>query len=211
MPRNELLQRINFLKQGIVGKDVKARLQEFKEVFNSSNERWFSELCFCLLTANSSAESGIKIQNSLGFKGFSELSERQLSFELRKLGYRFYNRRAEFIVSARNHYQIKDNVLSFGNENEARLWLVENFKGLGFKEASHFLRNVGFKNVAIIDRHVLSVLSENDFLKTKPKTISPKTYMEIEKQLEEICGKTGLSQGELDLYLWYMKTGKVLK
>jgi len=35
--------------------------------------------------------------------------------------------------------------------------------------------------------------------------------MEIEKQLEEICGKTGLSQGELDLYLWYMKTGKVLK
>jgi len=36
-------------------------------------------------------------------------------------------------------------------------------------------------------------------------------YLEIENLLREIAKETNLHLGELDLYLWYMETGKVLK
>ena len=35
--------------------------------------------------------------------------------------------------------------------------------------------------------------------------------MIIEKKLERLCRKLKIKQGELDLYLWYLETGKVLK
>jgi N-glycosylase/DNA lyase len=81
---------------------------------------------------------------------------------------------------------------------------------LGYKEASHFLRNIGFMDVAIIDRHILNILVEYGLIK-RPKTLSKKNYLEIEKKLEKLAKKTRMSLGELDFYLWYMKTGKVLK
>ncbi|GAJ17855.1 unnamed protein product, partial [marine sediment metagenome] len=34
------------------------------------------------------------------------------------------------------------------DEIKLREWVVKNFKGLGYKEASHFLRNIGYKNFA---------------------------------------------------------------
>jgi len=41
--------------------------------------------------------------------------------------------------------------------------------------------------------------------------MSKKKYLEIEKQLEKIAGEVNMNLAELDFYLWYMKTGKVLK
>ena len=43
------------------------------------------------------------------------------------------------------------------------------------------------------------------------KTMTKNKYHEIEKVLEKIASKTNLTQGELDLYLWYLETGKILK
>jgi len=93
----------------------------------------------------------------------------------------------------------------------AREWLAEHVKGFGYKEASHFLRNVGYVNVAILDRHVLRVLAEHGLIDEVPKTLTKRRYLEIEKRLEGLAQTLGLSLGELDLYLWQMKTGKVLK
>ena len=87
---------------------------------------------------------------------------------------------------------------------------MKNVKGLGYKEASHFLRNTGRKNVAIIDFHIADLL-ENHRLIEKPKTISKAKYLEIENVLKKIGMKAGMHQSELDLYLWYMETGKILK
>ena len=87
---------------------------------------------------------------------------------------RFYNRRAEFIALARKHLNIKDKVKNFESEFEAREWLCQNIKGLGLKESSHFLRNVGCENVAILDKHVLNLLAEHGAI-VRPKTLSPKT------------------------------------
>lgn len=88
---------------------------------------------------------------------------------------------------------------------------MENIKGLGYKEASHFLRNIGFTNLAIIDFHIVDLLIKNGLLNEKPKSLSKKKYIEIEDILKEIAEDLNLSLGELDLYLWYMETGKILK
>ena len=69
---------------------------------------------------------------------------------------------------------------------ERREWLVKNIKGLGFKEASHFLRNIGFDDYAIIDSHILDLLERYKFIKP-PKTLTRKKYMEIEKILQTIA------------------------
>ncbi|MHA1626292.1 MAG: N-glycosylase/DNA lyase [Candidatus Asgardarchaeia archaeon] len=192
-------------------REVEERMMEFENLRRKGNEEWFIELCFCILTANSSAELCMRIQNEID-RSFLTLSREELSRKLRSMGYRYYTKRAEYIVDARKYSNsIKDIVESFDNEFLAREWLVSNVKGLGYKEASHFLRNVGFKNVAIIDRHILRCLYENGVIEKIPKNLSKKDYMRIEKLLRELSEKTGLSLSELDLFLWYTMTGKVLK
>ncbi|GAI37170.1 unnamed protein product, partial [marine sediment metagenome] len=99
----------------------------------------------------------------------------------------------------------------FTDARQARGWLAENVKGVGYKESSHFLRNVGFSDVAILDRHVLSVLHEHGLIDGLPRSLARGRYLEIERKLEELARKLGLTLGELDLYLWYSKTGEVLK
>ena len=134
----------------------------------------------------------------------------ELRTTLKALGHRFYSKRAEYIVEARKYAEsLKDTVTELG-EHRAREWLVKNVKGIGYKEASHFLRNVGYFDLAILDRHILSVLEENDIVK-KPKTLTRKRYLEIESKMRELANEVEMSLGKLDLYLWYMKTGKVLK
>ncbi len=204
-----LVKEIEKLKKKI-GKVVDKRIGEFKEF--KENGDWFSELCFCILTANSSAESGIKVQKEMEkINGFETLKEKELSKKLRGLGYRFYNLRAKYIVEARKH---RENLLwakkEAENEFELREWLVDNVKGIGYKEASHFLRNVGYEEVAIIDRHILNVLIEYKIIK-RPKKLDRKTYFEIEGILRKIAKECELTLAELDLYLWFMKTGKILK
>ena len=122
-------------------------------------------------------------------------------------------------MGARQHKNELNKLLNKDtNEKIKREWIVKNIKGLGMKESSHFLRNIGYNNVAILDFHVIDLLVENKItkrLKTSTgkatKTLTPKRYLEIEKKLEQLCKKTNLNQSELDLYLWYMETGKVLK
>jgi N-glycosylase/DNA lyase len=187
---------------------VKKRIAEFLKMREKGNRDWFLELCFCILTANSSARMGIKAQNEIG-DGFITLPFDELSKKLRELGHRFYRKRAEFIIEARKFLNIKEIVTSM-KPFEARMWLKDSIKGIGMKEASHFMRNVGFLDFAILDRHILNVL--NDYgIADRPKTLTLKKYFEIEGKLLEVAKAVGMRVGELDLYLWYMKTGEVLK
>lgn len=189
---------------------VDRRLAEFKRLGRKSDEDIFKELCFCLLTANYSAEGGIRIQQAIG-DGFLSLPEKQLAVKLKKLGYRFPNVRASFIVQARKHASgLKKTLSSFSDESDARHWLAKNVKGLGYKEASHFLRNIGYDNLAIVDFHIVDYL-QSFGLVDKPKTMTPKKYFEIEEVLKDVAAKSSMSLAELDLYMWYCETGKILK
>lgn len=197
-------------KSSEVGELVAKRMREFKDVGRKGNEIWFSELCFCILTANSTAKLGLKIQGELG-DGFMTLPVGELTRRLKGLGHRFYNKRAEFIVSARRYSRIKDIITEFPETQQAREWLVENVYGIGWKEASHFLRNVGYDDVAILDRHILALLQENGIIKEAPKTLTRRRYLEIEELFKDLARKVNLSPAELDLYMWCMKTSCVLK
>jgi len=205
-----LLNRIEGLKNDGIKDIIERRISEFESFRKKPSKEVFKEYCFCVLTANFDAEKGIKIQKEIG-NGFLTLSEKQLARKLKKLGYRFPNMRAKFIAEGRKYKDnLKSIIDSFENESELREWLVRNMKGLGYKEASHFLRNISCKNLAIIDFHIIDLLERHGLIK-RPKTVTKKKYFEIEGLLERIAGKSGLSLAELDLYLWYLETGKVLK
>jgi len=195
-----------------IGHLVAKRVSEFEKINRMGNARWFSELCFCILTANSTAELGIRIQKEIG-SGFLYMEREKLEGFLKNFGHRFWRKRAEFIVNARRFSSIKDVVEPIARRNpmEAREWIVRNVKGLGYKEASHFLRNVGYFDLAILDRHILAVMHEYGVLGNLPKSLSRRKYLEIERKFLELSEMLSMNPGILDLYLWYMRTGKVLK
>ncbi len=200
-----LLKRVESLKSSRVKNIVDSRIKEFKKI---SGEEIFKELCFCLLTANYNAEKSIRIQRDIN-DGFLTMPANTMTEKLTKLGHRFPNTRAKYIVEARKYKESLEDVIKLDG-TEARERLVENVKGLGYKEASHFLRNIGFDNLAIIDFHIIDILERHKLIE-KPMTLTKKKYLEIEVLLKEIAEKTNLSLAELDLYLWYNETGKVLK
>lgn len=241
-----LIKELNALKHRGIASAIVSRYNEFKSFADKGEEEWFSELCFCLTTANSSAMMGQKVQNALGFEGFYSLSQKKLTKSLKDLGYRFYNKRAEYIVGARKHFGIKEKLDEIGatasegaggafNDPESgfeadggnrvesdlskaaaidrakRDYLFENVKGFGLKEASHFLRNTGHDNCAILDRHIIRLMHEHGMIPQVPKTITERNYFAIESELDKFSAKAGMNHSLLDLYLWYLKTGKVLK
>lgn len=185
---------------------IKTRLTEFEEVYKSNNNRWFSELCFCILTANSQAQRAIDIQKSIGEEGFLYWPLEKIIDVIRSYGHRFHNLKAKYIVGARSFINIKDIIVNM-DCHRSREFLVKNIKGIGYKEASHFLRNVGYKDCAIIDRHIIKFLAKYGLIKEIPKTITKKIYLE----LESILNKFEIEHSKLDLLIWCHITGKVLK
>jgi N-glycosylase/DNA lyase len=205
-----LMKCVQHIKGIKVHDVVEKRLREFKRVGRGSSREIFKELCFCILTANYTAEGGIRIQKEIG-DGFLMLSEKQLAKRLRELKHRFPNMRAKYIVEARRHSDsLRDIIKSHKDEKELRAWIVKHVKGVGYKEASHFMRNIGFLNVAIIDFHIVDFLASYGLME-EPKTLTPRKYIEIEELLARIAELSGMNLAELDLYMWYCETGKVLK
>jgi N-glycosylase/DNA lyase len=95
---------------------------------------------------------------------------------------------------------------------ETREWLVKNVKGLGYKEATHFLRNIG-KNgeLAILDRHILRNLKRYGAIRTIPETLSRKKYLQIEKQFQKFAQQVEIPINAMDLLFWSFETGEILK
>lgn len=205
-----LLREIWKLEDSEIENQVSTQIEEFKELGQKSSKQLFKEVCFCILTANFDAERSIKIHNEIG-AGFLTLSEPELARRLKSLGHRFPNTRANYIGESKKYKNsLKDIIASFNGGEELREWLVENIKGLGYKEASHFLRNIGYDNFAIVDFHIIDLLEKYNLI-VAPSTLTKKRYLKIEDILREIAKMSGLTPAELDLYLWYIETGKILK
>lgn len=186
---------------------INQRLKEFKAIHKESNLKWFSELCFCILTAQAQAKRALLIEKELAISGYLEKTQEEITNVLKSFGHRFHNNKAKYIVLARRYaYNIKD-ILQSMNTIQAREFLVKEIKGIGYKEASHFLRNVGYSDVAIIDRHIVKFLFKYDFINEIPKTITKKTYLDLENCLKQF----NIPQDKLDLMIWCHMTGTVLK
>lgn len=205
----ELVNKINSLKQSEISNIINNRIREFKELNKKSDEELFKELCFCILTANFNAEKSIRIQDTIGGCFLTD-SEETLAKKLKDLGHRYPNTRARYITDSGKCKDSLMRVLRSNKGNNLRDWIVDNVKGLGYKEASHFLRNIGFDDFAIIDFHIVDLLVSHNLIK-KPKSLTRRKYLEIEKLLRSIARRTDLTLAELDLYLWYIETGKILK
>jgi len=197
-----------------VRKMVEDRMDEFRLVHEMDSQKWYEELVYCLLTAYSSALMGQRCVDALRGGALMDGSIQDVRGCLVEEGHRFANRRAEYVYDTRGLApRIKGVIQGFDDPRDARGWLVENVKGLGWKEASHYLRNVGYFGLAIIDRHILSNMVEHGLITEEEsrKGLTRRRYHAYEGVLEKVARRLGMTPGELDLYLWYRKTGKVLK
>lgn len=186
---------------------IDRRLSEFREWGKASV---FPELCFCLLTPQSKARNADKAIKALEREGLlSEGSEENIKKILRGL-VRFHNNKAKYIVEARKKFS-KECVCA-KDSHEAREWLVENIKGLGYKEASHFLRNIGLgEDLAILDRHILKNLKKYGVIRDLPRSLSRKKYLEIEEKMKAFSKKVRIPMDALDLLFWSFETGEIFK
>nr|MDO8087019.1 N-glycosylase/DNA lyase [Candidatus Sigynarchaeum springense] len=208
----ELLDKIKALTRSGTRTVIDQRMAEFKTFRRRSSHDNFKELCFCILTGNCGAEASLKLHAAIGDRFLTCSCPEEFTKLLKDNGGRFYNNKGRFLGNACQYRDdLKDILDSFGNDEQAlREWLVKHVDGFGYKESSHFLRNVGYENVAIIDFHIIDLLAAHGLIE-KQKGLGKKKYLEIEGILRDIARKAGMSLGALDLALWFIETGKILK
>ena len=196
---------------------IKKRTSEFKKIGTKKDkERIFEEMVFCLLTPQSKAKNAWEaVLNMRSDGSLYNGSEESMKKHLRKI--RFLNNKAKYIKELRTKYFKKDNlvykvIFEESDEIKLREWLVKNIKGYGYKEASHFLRNIGKgRSLAILDRHILKNLIAFNVIKTLPSTLTKKKYLTIERQMRKFSKEIGIPMEDLDLLLWYKETGEIFK
>lgn len=195
---------------------IETRWREFEEVFQRGDEAIFEELCFCLFTAGSSARTGLKsidaIRDILMTGSMEKLSEHLKGI------HRYGKRRAEYVVLAREFVQceldfkLKGTIESFcGGAEGRRDFIVQNIKGLGYKESSHFLRNIGFRGYAILDRHILRNLRRFGVTAETSTPSSKKRYLKVEEQMKAFAEEIDIDFDDLDFVFWSHETGEILK
>lgn len=185
-------------------REIRKRLQQFAE---SDDRTTFYEMCFCICTSQSSArkcDAAVKRLEKQRFR------ERSIDPKPHLNGVRFHNNKSRYLIEAKKKYPDVKESLKLSPQ-QAREWLVQNIKGYGYKEASHFLRNVGKRDLAILDRHILKHLQRNGAIEEVPKSITPKRYMEIEDKFKRFSENVNINMDELDLLFWSMETGEVFK
>jgi N-glycosylase/DNA lyase len=202
----ELLREEYRLRGGRVAR----RLGDFAAVPRSE---YLFELVYCLLTPQSSAVNAGRVVRKLRDAGLGtrELDPRPF-LASREHYIRFHNTKSVRILEAQALLPEILRVLdgSMAAERE-RQWLVDNVNGLGWKEASHFLRNIGRRNLAILDRHILKNLKLHGAIRAIPATLTPKRYLDIERRFRRFADACGMTMDEIDLLLWSRETGEILK
>ena len=123
--------------------------------------------------------------------------------------YRFPQARARQLASTKWAVQAGTGSLSelirlAGTGEAVREWLVGNAPGIGPKQASMFVRNVGLSyEVAILDRHVLNYMVALDIAPTPIlATSSLPRYLKGEIALRAHADHIGVSVGLLDWAIW---------
>lgn len=191
-------------------REIQARLDDFARVEPSL---WFYELCFCLCTPQSKATHALIVQQKLQQMGFKEHGGEVASILGDPSHYiRFHNTKAKRIHAARENWgRIEAALNSDITSIELRAELVRLVDGLGHKEASHFLRNIGHRNLAIIDRHLLRCLVDCQVLDSVPPVGSATAYQRVEEKYRRFCIDIQIDMDEVDLLFWSAIAGEVLK
>jgi len=193
------------------------QLNEFEIVRQSADDRRiFEELAFCILTSAVGPKVGAKSLEAIKDILLEAIPE---EIEERLTGVHKYPEKAYYIAHTRdylkNEYGLKmrEIVNSFEDPLERREFFALNkdIKGLGLTQASHFLRNIGLKGYAILDRNVVRSLYDLEVLESPKPPATKKKYLEAERKMKEFADELGIGIEELDMVLWSMKTGHIPK
>ncbi len=197
---------------------IEARLAHFRTVGRGTDRQIFEELCFAILAIQSSARSSDAAVRALRDHGLLWSADSQAIARFLQHRTRFHNHKAAYIVCARERFfpagraVLKSSLDRFPDSREARSWLVAEVDGLGLKEASHFLRNIGRgEDLAILDRHILRNLVRHRIIGRLPTSLTRRRYLAIERRLERFAETLGVSIGVLDLLWWSRQTGEIFK
>ena len=201
-------------------KEIRSRLREFRDVWKTaSDDRLWEEMVFCIFTAGASAKMGLRSIEALRSLLHSGAHHEMSTALIAAGAHRFPNARPAYVVVTRDYLResfsmrLRDRLQSFRDPIQRRDWLAQDprVKGLGYKEASHFLRNLGFKGYGILDKHIVRSLNELGVIDSPKPPTSRVRYLETEKRMRQFAIRTGINFDELDLLLWSMKTGEILK
>jgi len=192
-------------------KAIRKRLNEYAEI---PLEQYFYELLYCLMTPQSSAVNAGKAQRTFELLRYRDTEINPEPVLFTKEHYiRFHKSKARWIGMMKQNYPaILDMIDAPLSAEEKRTWLVKNVTGLSYKEATHFLRNIG-KNegLAILDRHIIKNLKHHGVIRTIPETLTKKHYLSIEKKFQQFAEEIGITIDELDLLFWSNEAGQILK
>jgi len=189
---------------------LRARLRDFANV---PSKNYFYELAYCLLTPQSSAfaaDRAIRLLQTRNF--FRNALDPEPLLHQKEFYIRFHRTKAKHLLVLKEQFpQIFEQLAGDLPDKQLREWLVKNVRGLGWKESSHFLRNIGKRDLAILDRHILKNLLRVGVLRRLPKTLTPRRYKQIEKKFHTFAQQIGIPMDELDLLFWSMETGEIFK
>jgi N-glycosylase/DNA lyase len=198
--------------------DINARLSEFKNIWeNGDDGAVFREMCFCMCTPQNNAQKAWNAVLRLESKGLLYSAEAdKIAATLRDEGVRFHNNKAGHIAfNTINYYpRTKKKIaetIAGSDIIDARNFFAKNIRGWGLKEASHFLRNIGFGDVCILDRHIMRQLALYNVIDAVPKTLSKSKYLAIEQAMLTFSKKKKIPSDALDLLFWYKETGGLFK
>ena len=198
--------------------EIQGRLSEFDDIWqNGSDEKLFEEMVYCFFTGGCSAQMGLNAVTAV--RPLLRSGTRDEIASALNGVHRYPNARARYVEESRaflrEHFGLKlrERLSGFDDPLERREWLVKEkgIKGLGYKEASHYLRNIGFKGYAILDKHVLRCLAELKIIAEPKPPNTGVRYLMVEQRLKQFAAAIQIDFDELDLVLWSMKTGKILK
>lgn len=190
---------------------IRRRLQDFANIPDS---QYFYELAFCILTPQSSAMNAEATIAELQRDKFLEQGFDPMLYLRDPRHYiRFHNTKAKRLLAIRDRFgELLPHLIDKKLSPEARRDIVlEQVSGLGMKEASHFLRNIGVRGLAILDRHILRHLLRLEVIDAIPTSLTTKRYLDIESRWKKFADRIGISLDELDLLFWSMETGEIRK
>ncbi|GHU46708.1 putative N-glycosylase/DNA lyase [Spirochaetia bacterium] len=200
--------------------DFDARLDAFRTIWkDGTDEDIFAELCYCLCTAREKAKNAASAICALReSKKLLFGTEAQIDAILLASGIALHPQKAKRIIESRAVFypntkqRLNDVYLCLPDIREARKALVQAVNGFGYKEASHFLRNIGFgSTLAILDRHIAYQLVMLKVLSEMPKSWTPKKYCEAEAALLNFAAQEQIPPDALDMVLMYKENPEVLK
>jgi thermostable 8-oxoguanine DNA glycosylase len=164
----------------------------------------FYNLCFCILVPQTRFSTVSTVIQKLKDNGFysSQISREKLLELISSI--RFKNRKVDYLLKMKNEYdlfysKLNEVLLQTDSDSRAkRKFVIGRIKGMGLKASSHFLRNLGLDDLAIVDTHILQHLCVKD---------KKFDYFNIEDEIRFRAASLNVSVAVYDALIWKQRSG----